>query len=286
MNKSKKLRKVMVLGGSGQIGEPLCDFLEKQNHKVFNVDLVVDSSHDLRKDSEIVDYWMQQVDFVYFLAYDIGGSKFLKDKQNNFNFLMNNTKIMENVFELLRKHEKPFVFASSAMTKMPWSSYGNLKKLGEHFTECLGGISARFWNVYGPERDELKSHVITDFIKKARDTGKIEMLTDGTEVRQFLYAEDCSKALYSLAQNYNKAKENIKFDVTNCVWSSIYEIAQIIADHYNAEIVRPQTKDTVQMNSRIEPNPEPIREFWNPDNAVTLKDGIAKMIDYYEKVDK
>ena len=40
-----------------------------------------------------------------------------------------------------------------------------------------------------------KAHVITDFIRKGFETGVIDMMTDGTEERQFLYAEDCCKAL-------------------------------------------------------------------------------------------
>lgn len=285
MKKSKELRNVMILGGSGQIGFPLQQYLSKQGIKVFNVDLVLGPEHDLRKSGQLAEYWMQQVHFVYFLAYDIGGSKFLKNKQGNLEFLMNNTKIMANVFDMLDRHKVPFVFASSAMTEMPWSPYGNLKKLGEHFTESLGGITTRFWNVYGPEHDELKSHVITDFIKKAKTTGVIDMLTDGTEVRQMLYAEDCSKALLALAENYEEARTYKRFDVTNGVWSSIYDIAQIVAKHYGAEIIRPDCKDTVQNDSRVEPNFDSLVKFWDPSTAISLEEGISKMIDYYEEND-
>ena len=34
-----------------------------------------------------------------------------------------------------------------------------------------------------------------DFIAKGFKTGVIDMMTDGTEVREFLYAEDCCEAL-------------------------------------------------------------------------------------------
>jgi nucleoside-diphosphate-sugar epimerase len=49
--------------------------------------------------------------------------------------------------------------------------------------------------VYGKEHDEEKSHVITDFIKMAKQDGVIKMRTDGTESRQFLYADDACEAL-------------------------------------------------------------------------------------------
>ena len=51
----------------------------------------------------------------------------------------------------------------------------------------LGGKICHFWNVYGIEKDHDKAHVITDFIRKGFETGVIDMMTDGTEEREFLY---------------------------------------------------------------------------------------------------
>lgn len=272
----------MVLGGSGQIGAPLCEFLRSQGHKVYNVDLVNGEEYDLRKLNSTVSYWMSQVDFVYFLAFDIGGSKFLKTKQDDFAFLMNNTAIMANVFKMLEEHKKPFVFASSSMAGMSWSPYGNLKKVGEHFTESLGAVSVRFWNIYGPEHDEMRAHVITDFIKKAKNTRVIDMMTDGSEVRQFLHAKDCSKILLTIAEQYEEVRKHKKLDVSNGVWSSVNEVAEIVAKYYDARIIRSPSKDTVQNDSRIEPNLDTLRKFWNPEDSILLKDGILDMIKYYE----
>ena len=70
---------------------------------------------------------------------------------------------MKNTFGELRRTKTPFVFASSQMYNMD-NVYGTLKFLGEHYTRILGGLSVRFWNVYGPEEINEKSHVIPDFI--------------------------------------------------------------------------------------------------------------------------
>lgn len=274
--------RILVLGSEGQIGKPLSEYLERNGINVYGIDLAISQKHDLRQKCEMLDYWLPEVDAVVFLAYDIGGSKFLKTRQDDFRFLQNNTQIMSNVFEALQQHKKPFIFASSVMAKMDWSPYGDLKRLGEHFTKSLGGITTRFWNIYGPEHDEEKSHVITDFIKKAKETGKIDMLTDGTEVRQFLYVDDCSDAVLSLLKNYKEASNYGVFDVTNFIWTDIYSVAKIVAEHYGAEIYRPEIKDTVQMGSRIVPGRDPIEKFWNPERAVDIKTGVIKMIEYYE----
>ena len=48
---------------------------------------------------------------------------------------MNNLLIMTNVFKLLKKHKKKFIFASSQMSNMDFSNYGTLKRLGEEITK-------------------------------------------------------------------------------------------------------------------------------------------------------
>ena len=80
---------------------------------------------------------------------------------------------MANTFELIKKHNKPVLFASSQMSELGYSTYGQLKSIGEKMTKDLNGIIVRFWNVYGYEKDEEKSHVITDFIKMAKYDGVI-----------------------------------------------------------------------------------------------------------------
>ena len=66
----------------------------------------------------------------------------------------------------------------------------------------------KFWNVYGIEKQIEKSHVITDFVLMALKK-KINMLTNGKESREFLYADDCSKGLYVIMKRFNLFKKKI-----------------------------------------------------------------------------
>ena len=208
-----------------------------------------------------------------FLAFDVGGSRYLKKYQHTYEFIENNTKLTLNTFQSIKKHNKPFIFASSQMANMSYSPYGVCKSLGEIFTSSLNGLTVKFWNVYGPESDLEKSHVITDFIIKAKE-GKIEMLTDGKELRQFLHAEDCSKALEILSLNYNEIDRTQNLHITSFEWNSVLEIAEIINKLIPCEIV-PSTKiDEVQKDKRNEPDPY-ILNFWKPE--ITLSEGIKKV---------
>ena len=196
--------RVAILGSSGQIGAYLTKYLTKKGYQVREFDIVNSYHEDM---THIPNPFLRNVimdsDFVFFLAFDVGGSHYLKKYQHTFKFLDNNTRMMANVFGHLADYKKPFVFASSQMSNMSYSPYGVMKRVGELYTKSLGGLIVHFWNVYGIEKDMEKAHVITDFIRKGFETGVIDMMTDGTEERQFLYAEDCCKALKIIMKKYD-----------------------------------------------------------------------------------
>ena len=50
---------------------------------------------------------------------------------------------------------KNLCIASSQMSNMSYS-HGTLKRVGELYTESLGGLVVKFWNVYGIEKDHIK----------------------------------------------------------------------------------------------------------------------------------
>ena len=139
----------------------------KKDYEVFEFDIVNGEHQDM---THIPNSYLRNAimncDFVFFLAFDVGGSHYLKKYQHTFNFIDNNARMMVNVFGLIEQYEKPFVFASSQMSSMSYSPYGVLKRVGELYTKSLQGLIVKFWNVYGIERDMEKAHVITDFIQK------------------------------------------------------------------------------------------------------------------------
>ena len=267
--------KYLVLGSAGQIGSELCKFLKKKGHEVLTFDIEDDSMQDLRVKG-MVDSLVSQSDFVMFLAFDVGGSRYLKKYQHTYEFIDNNARLMVHTFDALKSYRKPFIFASSQMSNMSYSPYGIAKALGESYTRALNGITVKFWNVYGPEHDLEKSHVITDFILKARDYGHITMLTDGKEERQFLHAEDCSNALVILSQQYNSVDREKELHITNFEWNTILEVADIINETLPCKITPAKEIDTVQLNKRNEPDPY-ILNFWKP--VISLKEGINKIIE-------
>ncbi len=271
------MTKVLVLGSEGVVGSALCSFLESKEHVVTRWDIVLDPvGHDLRIRAPC----MSNYDFVFFLAYDIGGSKYLEEQK--LTFIDNNILIMRNTFNELQKAKVPFIFASSQMSNMD-NPYGTLKKLGEQYTNIIGGLSVRFWNVYGSEEHGLKSHVITDFIHQYKTNKKIQLLTDGKEQRQFLHADDCAEALwYSMKQYYNITIVNEKntLDITNFLWTSIIDLARIVVlalgpkDKTIIMDIKEGTKSDTIQTKHNEPD-DFILLYWKP--KIHLIDGIKQL---------
>jgi nucleoside-diphosphate-sugar epimerase len=278
--------KVLNLGSSGQIGAYLTEYLRKKGHEVIEYDKNLGARYNL---TAIPSTWLEscikEADFVFFLAFDVGGSRYLKKYQNTFDFINNNTRLMANVFGLLEKHNKRFVFASSQMSNMSYSPYGVMKRVGELYTTSLKGLIVKFWNVYGIEKDMDKAHVITDFIKKGFEEGDFEMMTDGTEERQFLYAEDCCEALETIMENYTDFKPEDPLHITSFHATSIKEVAAIIMGQFNlidkeVKISPGLAKDSVQMDKRNEANSY-IMDWWLP--QTNMQDGIKAVFDEMRK---
>ena len=278
--------KITILGSSGQIGAYLTEYLREKGHEVTEFDIVNGEEQDLTIiPNRKLDRDIRLADFVFFLAFDVGGSRYLKKYQHTFQFIDNNTRLMANAFGLIEKYNKRFVFASSQMSNMSYSPYGVMKRVGELYTTALKGLTVKFWNVYGIEHDHEKSHVITDFIRKGFEEGDFEMMTDGTEERQFLYAEDCCEALETVMENFTDFKPEDPLHITSFRSTSIKEVASIIMGLFN-RIDRPVrinpglAKDSVQMDKRNEADGY-IMGWWLP--KTNMQDGIAAVFNEMKK---
>tara|TARA_B110000114_G_C14989194_1_gene355852 strand:- start:11 stop:868 length:858 start_codon:yes stop_codon:yes gene_type:complete len=284
-----KKKNILILGSEGQIGAHLVDFFKnKKNYNIIKFDIVLGKTNDLREsNNKNLERKIKTSDFVFFLAFDVGGSRYLKKYQKTYSFLINNLFIMGNVFRLLNKYKKKFVFASSQMSNMDSSPYGTLKKLGEDITKSLNGVYVKFWNVYGIEKDLGKSHVITDFVLMGLKNKKIKMLTSGNESREFLYADDCSTGLFTIMNKFNFfLKHKKELHLTTSKRIKIIEIAKLIKKILSKRkiyiSIKPSNKkDELQNNINNVAN-KFLLKYWKPCNSI--EKGVEKIVNYYQGV--
>lgn len=255
----------LVLGSEGFVGKPLCEYLEKLGEEVIRFDIKRSNKEDLGFEK----LPLEGVDRIYFLAWDVGGAKYLYNLDTQFGQLDWNLRLMINVMPQIQESGIPFLFVSSQLAEEYDTVYGSTKRMGEVWTHLLGGIRIRLWNVYGPlEEPSQRTHVVSDLVYQAFDKGSIEMLTTGDELRQFIHIDDVCRAFH-LAFEMNVRDV---YDVTSFEWVPVMEVARIIAKETGATIIPGKRKG----NTPITPMRGRIPR-WLPE--IDLETGLKKMID-------
>lgn len=261
----------LVLGGEGFIGKHLVKFLEKTGANVDVIDIKLDPKHDLRF-LEIER--LQSYNYCFFLAWDVGGSKYLNNKSTWNKQFKNNLALLSNVIPQLELCNIPFLFVSSQLAGSDLSPYSLSKLYGENYCKTIPtcGI-ARQWNAYGiQETTGEKSHVINDMIHQALSKKRIELLTDGSEMRKFIHLDDICEAYMQIITVSNGQV----FDVAAGEYVSILEVAKIISKLTGAEVIPGNVKGISPKVREISSCPN-----WQP--KIELEEGIINMLDIYER---
>lgn len=257
----------LVIGSEGFIGKPFCKYLEEAGEEVVRFDI----KRGKKEDARVQKLNLSKIDRVYFLAWDVGGSKYLYEKKLQMGQLKWNLDLMRNVFDQVERDKKPFLFVSSQLAEECDTVYGVTKRLGEVWTHELGGVCIRVWNAYGVmEPLDIKSHVISDFIYQALKTRKIQMMTDGEEWRQFTHIVDLSRAFHNALSLKNRKRT--VYDASSYEWVRIIDIANIIAKLTGAKVIPGKIKGhdpLPSLNMGRVPG-------WLP--SFSLQDGISEMI--------
>jgi len=254
----------LVIGSEGFVGKPLCRYLKDIGEEVVRFDI----KRTPEEDGRVAEIKLNNIDRVYFLAWDVGGAKYLYRDEVQFIQLHWNLNLLINIMPQLQERQAPFLFVSSQLAEEYDTAYGVTKRLGEVWTRLLGGVRVRLWNVYGPlEVLSERSHVVSDLVYQAVTTGRIRMLTTGEEKRQFVYIDDVCRAFHKAM---TEQLDGI-YDVTSFEWVRVQEIAEIIAAHTGATIVRGErigTTPITPMQCKV--------PGWLP--QVSLEEGLARMI--------
>jgi nucleoside-diphosphate-sugar epimerase len=250
----------VVLGGAGLIGRALCRRLATAGEEVVSYDLV--HGCDLR---HVEPPAPAGPAFYWFLAWDVGGAKYLLDPSVQRLTLEHNVALCQRIFGWLERRGARFLVTGSQMAGYP-NAYGVTKALAHYWTKCLGGQLSVLWNVYDAAPVSARSHLVPDVVAQAVETGKIRLLTDGTERRQFLHADDCADAL--VRQRDLGVPEA---DVTSGEWIRVQDVARLVAE---------QTGATLHLGDRpgYESLVEPTRPLagWRP--QISLAEGLARTI--------
>ena len=300
-------KRVCVTGGAGFLGGFVVEELKRQGADVF---IPLHAEYDLTEREDIVRMLADaRPDVVIHLAAVVGGIGANMASPGRF-FYENAIMGIELIEESRLAGVGKFVAlgticAYPKFAPIPfreedlWSGYpeetnapyGLAKKI--MLVQCqayrqeygFDGIFLLPVNLYGP-RDNFdleSSHVIPAMIRKmsaARDAGETVVLWgDGSATREFLYVEDCARAIVLAAERYDGA-EPVNLGAG---WEiSIKDLAEIIAKHvgYTGEIVWDTSKPNGQPRRKLDVSR--ARELFGFEAEVPFDVGIERTVAWWE----
>jgi GDP-L-fucose synthase len=226
-------KRILVTGGAGFLGSKVVDRLRNEGCK--QVLVFRSSEHDLRKPAETARLFREtRPQIVIHLAAVVGGIG--ANRANPGRFFYENLMMGVEVLEQARLHNIEKVVAIGTVCAYPkftlvpfmeddlWNGYpeetnapyGIAKKMllvqAQAYRQQYGLNSIYLLpvNLYGPgdSFEPDRSHVIPALIKKCFDAihskaNHLEVWGTGSASREFLYVEDCARAIVLATQRYD-----------------------------------------------------------------------------------
>ena len=301
-----KNKNVLVTGGGGMVAQQLVKLLKEEGANVTTVDLPTsgvpaDLQGDLR-DRSFCKEIVKGQEIVFNLAGLKGSPQRVLEAPGSFSvpqvqFGANMAEISFNSdIEWYLYTSSYGVYAESDIMKEDdvWKTFpsendwypGWAKRMGELNVEAYmkeKGFNncsiVRPANVYGPYDNAIFDEwamVVPSLIRKGYNDDVLEVWGDGSPIRDFIYSEDVARGMLHMVKN--KVSEPVNLGSGTGV--TIKEVADIIADYFGKEIEWDITKPMGDMK-RIMSTERAESYGFNP--QISLKDGIIKTIEWYEK---
>jgi len=301
-----KNKNVLVTGGGGMVAQQLVRLLKEEGSNVTTVDLPTsgvpaDLQGDLR-DRSFCKEIVKGQEIVFNLAGLKGSPQRVLEAPGSFSvpqvqFGANMAEISFNSdIEWYLYTSSYGVYAESDIMKEDdvWKTFpsendwypGWAKRMGELNVEAYmkeRGFNncsiVRPANVYGPYDNAIFDEwamVVPSLIRKGYNDDMLEVWGDGSPIRDFIYSEDVARGMLHMVKN--KVSEPVNLGSGAGV--TIKEVAEIIADYFGKEIEWDITKPMGDMK-RIMSTERAESYGFNP--QISLKDGIIKTIEWYEK---
>ena len=301
-----KNKNVLVTGGGGMVAQQLVRLLKEEVSNVTTVDLPTsgvpaDLQGDLR-DRSFCKEIVKGQEIVFNLAGLKGSPQRVLEAPGSFSvpqvqFGANMAEISFNSdIEWYLYTSSYGVYAESDIMKEDdvWKTFpsendwypGWAKRMGELNVEAYmkeKGFNncsiVRPANVYGPYDNAIFDEwamVVPSLIRKGYNDDVLEVWGDGSPIRDFIYSEDVARGMLHMVKN--KVSEPV--NLGNGTGVTIKEVADIIADYFGKEIEWDITKPMGDMK-RIMSTERAESYGFNP--QISLKDGIIKTIEWYEK---
>jgi UDP-glucuronate decarboxylase len=308
------MKRILVTGGAGFIGNHLCRELLAHGHHVICVDNLYTGSKDNLKDlfsnpnftflehDVILPFDPGKVDQIYSLACPASPVHYATDPifTARTNFLGS-----LNLLELAKKYKARILLASTSEIygdplehPQPESYRGNVNPIGpracydegKRISETLFFDHnrmhktdirvVRIFNTYGPNMDPADGRVVSNFITQALANKPLTIYGGGTQTRSFCYVADTVQGLIRMMERSYVGPVNLG----NPGEFTVLELAQL---------VKAMTGSKSEIVFKPLPIDDPVKRkpditlakqelHWAPE--IQLKEGLVKTIEHFKSI--
>lgn len=299
--------KIIVTGGAGFIGTNCIIYFKNRGNEIINIDKLGTGS--VKKNLNVAemkffridiskkfpDELLNEVDLIVNFASESHVDRSIKDP---YFFYKNNTGLIMNILEALRKSERNIRMVhvstdevygdilegsfSEDATLRPSNPYSATKVAQDAFvlaysrTYGLEISITRCTNNYGPY--QLPEKLIPKTIIRAVKNMKIPIYGDGKQIRDWLYVEDHCRAIETVAK-YGKKGEIYNVSAGN-EKMNIEVVRKILRLLNKSEDLIEFVQDRPGHDVRYSLDSTKLRNLgWRPE--IGFEDGIKKTVDWY-----
>lgn len=308
-------QRILVTGGSGFLGSHLCEFLLSKGAEVLCLDNFFTGTRRniehllghkrfelLRHDVTFPIY--VEVDQIYNLACPASPIHYQRDPvqttKTSVHGAINMLGLAKRLKAKILQASTSEVYGDPNVHPQSEDYWGHVNPIGprscyDEGKRCAETLFFDYWrqhqlrikvarifNTYGPRMHPNDGRVVSNFIMQALRGQDITIYGDGSQTRSFCYVDDLIDGLVRLMATPDTIIGPI--NLGNPIEFSILELAKTIVDLTGSRshiIRRPLPQDDPRQR---QPDIAKARNLleWNP--LVPLKQGLAKTIDYFERL--
>jgi len=303
-------QRIVITGGAGFLGRFVQAQLQSAGAEPDNILIPRRADYDLTREADVARmYADMQPTLVIHLAAEVGGIGANRDNPGRFFFanMAMGLHLIEQAreIELAKFVQVGTICAYPKFTPVPFTEdelwngypeetnapYGVAKKALLVMLQAyraqygLNGIYLLPVNLYGPgdNFDPRTSHVIPALIRKfvaakRRGAGEVEVWGTGKASREFLYVEDCARAIVLAAERYDGADPvnvGAGFEIT--IGDLVEKIRRMVG--FDGKCVWDTTKPDGQPRRCLDTTR--AAALFDFRAAVNLDDGLRRTIDWY-----
>jgi dTDP-glucose 4,6-dehydratase len=304
--------RVLITGAAGFLGSHLCDRFLADGHQVVGLDNFITGHAD--NIAHLIgqprfEFVRHNISTYTYVAGPLDGVLHFASPASPIDYLEHPIPTLKvgalgthNALGLALHKRARFFLASTSevygdplVHPQPESYWGNVNPVGprgvydeaKRFAEAMTMAYHRFhkldtrvvriFNTYGPRMRPRDGRVVSNFIVQALAGEPITIYGDGSQTRSFCYVSDEVEGIYRLFMSGDSDPMNIG----NPVEYTVRQLAEVVLDLTGARVPIERKPLPVDDPKVRQPDITRARAMLGWEPAVSLRDGVARTIDYF-----